>query len=263
LKQVFAGDNYILFVAIEVIMDKMEKKFIFFIIFMVLGILLAVQFRSTLYANRQRSALELNIERLEARINEAKTIEAELKAQLEENTLKKENYLKAFIEDKDDDKLRREWEAVRLIAGLTDVKGPGIVIKLDDAPARLDGVDPSQLIIHEQDIRIILNDLKKAGAQAISINGERIVAISEQVCAGPTILVNRNRYPVPYIINAIGDPDLLYESLSRSERIALMIEDRIRVEIKKSKEVIVPGFSHSDNLDDFISHLEVVNYENK
>ena len=68
---------------------------------------------------------------------------------------------------------------------------------------------------------------------------------------------------MPYIINAIGDPDLLYESLSRSERIALMIEDRIRVEIKKSKEVIVPGFSHSDNLDDFISHLEVVNYENK
>ena len=118
-------------------------------------------------------------------------------------------------------------------------------------------------IITRKDDKIILNDLKKAGAQAISINGERIVAISEQVCAGPTILVNRNRYPVPYIINAIGDPDLLYESLSRSERIALMIEDRIRVEIKKSKEVIVPGFSHSDNLDDFISHLEVVNYENK
>lgn len=100
--------------------------------------------------------------------------------------------------------------------------------------------------------------MKKAGAQAISIKGERVVSTSEVVCAGPTILINGNRYAVPYEICAIGDPDLLYDSLMRSERVALMIEDKIRVEIKKSKDIWVPRFSNIDNIDKYISGLEAV-----
>ena len=66
---------------------------------------------------------------------------------------------------------------------------------------------PSWFIIHDYDIRTILNELKTAGAQAIAINGERVVPMSEQICVGPTIIINDNRYPVPYIIEAIGEPD--------------------------------------------------------
>lgn len=247
-------------------MQKTDKKFIFFIIFLVLGVVLAVQFRSTLYTKKQKASTALNVERLIAQLNEEKKVEAELKARIEENLKLREEHLKAYIETKNDNELKRKWETIetiRLKAGLTDVKGPGIILKLDDAPARLNNEDPSSLIIHDQDVKIIVNELKKAGAQAISINGERIVATSEQECAGPTILINRNRYPVPYIINVIGDPDVLYESLSKSERIAFMIQDKIRVEIKKSNEVFVPRFSHSDHLANFISQLEVIKNENK
>jgi uncharacterized protein YlxW (UPF0749 family) len=236
--------------------DK-DKRIVFFTIFLILGIMLAVQFRSTLYQNRQKSASVLNIEYLRDRISEETRIRDELKTRIEENAVKRDEYLKALLENKDNLGLKREWEIIRLKAGLTDVKGPGIILRLDDADAR-QGVDPSLLIIHDQDIRIILNELKKAGAQAISINGERIVATSELICAGPTILINKNRYPVPYIINAIGDPDLLYDSLARSERLAVMIEDKIRVEIKKSKEVAVPKFSNLDNLENLISGLVVI-----
>lgn len=224
---------------------------------MIFGVVLAVQFRSTIYSNRQKSSAAFNAERLRAEINNEMRINNELRSEIEEQTVKREKYLKSLIENKNDYEMLEEWDRVMLKAGLTDVKGAGITIKLDDAAAR-QGENPELLIIHDNDIRQILNELKKAGAQAISINGERIVATSEQVCAGPTILINRNRHAVPYTINAIGDPDLLFDTLSRCERIAIMIEDKIRIDIKKSKGVYVPHFSNIDKLNSYISGLEVV-----
>lgn len=239
-------------------MQKRKSKFIFFVTFLLLGTILAAQFRTTLYKNQQKAAAAFNIENLISQINKEKETEAQLKNDMEESIKRRDELRKAFFEDTNDDSLWSEWESIRLIAGLTDVSGPGIEIKLDDAPAKAGG-DPRLLIIHDSDIKKILNELKKAGAQAISINGERIVNTSEQVCAGPTILINKNRYPVPYVINVIGDPDLLYEAVSGSEALTLMIEDKIRVEIKKLKTIKVPKFNDEINkLDDLISELEVV-----
>jgi len=236
-------------------MYRSDSRVIFFLTFILLGIVLAVQFRSTLYTNTQRDSSALNAEMLISQLDEGSRTEISLRAEIEKYMTSNENYIKAYIENRNDDILRMEWEIIRLKAGLTDVKGPGIIIKLDDALARQSN-NTQFLIIHDQDVRIILNELKKAGSQAISINGERIISTSEQVCAGPTILINRNRYAVPYIINAIGDPDILYEGLSMCERIGLMIKDNIRVEIKKTKEIIVPKYSN--NAANLISGLEVV-----
>lgn len=235
-------------------MQKNDRRFIFLIVFMVLGIALTLQFRSTLYTNKQKVSTTINNEMLKARIEEQTNIENELKTRIDYNLKKKDRYLKAIIEKKNDDKLMARWEDIRLKAGLTDVEGPGVIIRLDDATARKTG-NPSLLIIHESDIKIILNDLKKAGAQAISINNERIIATSEQVCAGPTIMINKSRYAVPYIIKVIGDPDILAESMNHSERIDLMIKDNIRIEIKKADNVFIPKFNFPERL---ISGLEVV-----
>lgn len=241
----------------EAVMLQKNNRSTFMVVFIILGIILGVQFRSTLTANRQKSSLTMRIEQMVIQINEQIELENRLKAEIEENIIQREGYLKNLVRQGNSYNLMDEWEYVKLKTGLSDVTGPGVVIKLDDAVARK-GVDPQILIIHDQDIREILNELKKAGAQAISINGERIVAMSEQVCAGPTILINRNRYSVPYVINAIGDPDLLYDSLIRSERIALMIDDKIQIDIKKSKDVLVPKFSNMDKLDKLISGMEAV-----
>jgi uncharacterized protein YlxW (UPF0749 family) len=238
-------------------MLKTGNRAVLFVVFAVLGILVAAQFKATLNKNQLKNAAALNIERLTAQINNEKKIISDIKLEIDENIAVKEEHFKVFMEKSNDDKLLSEWEDARLKAGFTDVKGPGIVIKLDDALARGD-TDTDLLLIHDQDIKIILNELKKAGAQAIAINGERIVATSEQLCAGSIILINRNRYPVPYIISAIGDPVVLFDTLSNCERIQLMIEDKIRVEIKRSNEVLVPKFSSIDRLNNFISALEVI-----
>lgn len=241
-------------------MGNSDRKFILLLAFIILGILVAVQFRSTLLANREKSKGIHDIQVLAETIEKATKAGEELKSQIDEYLNRNENLISDYIKDQNDNKLEKEWNEVMLKAGFTDVKGPGITIKLDDAKDR-DIAEKSWLLVHDQDVKITLNDLKKAGAQAISINGERLLATSEQVCAGPTILVNQNRYSVPYIIDVIGDPDVLYESMSKSERILLLKEYGIKVEIKKSKEIVVPKFKGKP--ENFITGLEVVKNENK
>jgi len=225
---------------------------------MFLGVLISLQFRTTLSANRQKTYSELNIEKLKAQLSEEINIENSLKKSIDENEAKKEAYLKMNIESKNDEylkQLKKSLDDAKLKAGLTDVKGSGVVVKLDDAPARTANLDPWDIIIHDIDVVKVLNKLKAAGAQAISINGERIISTSEQICAGPTIRINKNRYAVPYEIKAIGDPNTLYEGISKSEIVAILQEFKIRVEITKSDNIIIPKFK--GNLDNLVSALEV------
>ncbi|HEX2926870.1 MAG TPA: DUF881 domain-containing protein, partial [Ruminiclostridium sp.] len=98
-------------------------------------------------------------------------------------------------------------------------------------------------------------ELKMAGAQALSVNGERIISTSEQVCAGPQIFINNNRYPVPYEIKAIGDPDKLEKNISESETMASLLECRIRVSITKSRELTISRYI--GDISKLISALEV------
>ncbi|HHV98501.1 MAG TPA: DUF881 domain-containing protein [Clostridiaceae bacterium] len=241
-------------------MGNSDRKFILLLAFIILGILVAVQFRSTVFANKKKSSDYHDIQALTESIKKATEIGEELRNEIDDYLSRNENLIRDYIKDQNDNELRREWDGVMLKAGLTDVKGKGVIIQLDDAKYR-EIEEKSWLLVHDQDVKIILNDLKKAGAQAISINGERITPVSEQVCAGPTILVNQNRYSVPYIINAIGDPDVLYESLINSERVILLKEYGIKVEIKKSDEVVVPKFKGKP--ENYITGLEVAGNEKK
>jgi uncharacterized protein YlxW (UPF0749 family) len=236
-----------------------RSKYILMAIFIVFGVVLAVQFKSTLYAKNQTALNSLGAEKLVAQLAAEKKEVEKLNKAIDENVAKREEYIKEYMERNYDGSTQKERENAKFVAGLVDVKGPGIIIKLDDAAVRKENTPLNWLIIHDQDIKIILNDLKEAGAQAISINGERVVAMSEQICAGPTILINGNRYPVPYVINAIGDPGTLYESMSKSPRIAELVEYNIRVEMTKAKELMIPKFSGGINLERFISGLEVSN----
>lgn len=229
-----------------------------FIVFLVLGIVVAVQIKSTLSARKASASSKLSVEMLKEQLTREKTSIEELKAAIDENLAMRNEIIREYVEQQDDDRLRKEWELIRVHTGLVDVKGPGIVIELDDAPEMHPDGDPYWFIVHDQQIKLILNDLKIAGAQAIAINGERIVPMSDQTCAGPTIIINDNRYSVPYVIEAIGNPDELYEMMMNSRTIAEMMLFDIRVEIKKVKEITLPKFSGADKLDRYISGLEVV-----
>ena len=116
-----------------------------------------------------------------------------------------------------------------MVAGLTDVEGPGVSVILNDSKAENTTGDEADYLIHDSDLLSVINELRDAGAQAISFNGERILATSEVRCAGSVVMVNGKRFAAPFIIYAIGDPDYPLQRADHAGRrggCARPVEDR-------------------------------------
>lgn len=103
--------------------------------------------------------------------------------------------------------LATELDAQRALAGTVPIRGPGLQILLDDSNVRriLPSQDPDNYIVHEYQIRDLVNLLWGSGASAIAVNGERFVNSTSVYCVGSTILINDTRTSPPYHIVAIGD----------------------------------------------------------
>ncbi len=114
--------------------------------------------------------------------------------------------------------LTQELEHLRLLAGLTAVTGPGVVVEMDDSPLSLrPGDDPNTVILHYTDLQGVVNELWANGAEAVTINGERVVVSTGLTCVGTTILCNAKRIAPPYRIVAIGDPSTMLASVQRPD----------------------------------------------
>lgn len=113
------------------------------------------------------------------------------------------------------DKLRDRVEELERAAGLKAVEGPGIRVTLNDAPKSDQDVDVDQniLIVHQQDIRAYVNALRAGGAEAISIQGQRITATTGIICVGSSVLLDDVPYFPPYVIEAVGNPTSMRSSL--------------------------------------------------
>ena len=97
-------------------------------------------------------------------------------------------------------------DKINFMAGTTAVKGPGVVLTIEDSKKALSSADNTNLyIIHDEDVLKVINELRAAGAEAIAINDQRLTANSEIRCAGPTISINNTRISAPYEIKAIGN----------------------------------------------------------
>jgi uncharacterized protein YlxW (UPF0749 family) len=220
-----------------------QTRWILFSIMLFLGVIFALQVRSTLIYlnNHQNPDDEMFLQQYTEQLNSEKESGIKLAAELKQIEKEKEDILRsASFYMKDIDSINM-LENYKIAAGLTDVKGTGLKIILNDAVTSSKS-NPNTSVVHNTDLFIILNLLKKSGVQAISINGQRIIATSEVVCTGPTVRINRYRYPVPYEIIVIGDPDILYTTISESETVAVLRLDGIRVDISKQKEIVVPGY---------------------
>lgn len=176
---------------------------------LVLGIMLAIQFKTTTTYNEQypQERVEVLAEKLKTATSERDAMAEEilsLRSQLK--NVRENNQAMADLQD--------ELQKSSLFAGLLPVKGPGITLTVNDIPRNLqNGDNPNNFIVHDQDLLFLVNELKASGAEAISINGERITAMSEIRCAGTMILVNTNRIAPPFVIKAIGNPDMLVSGL--------------------------------------------------
>lgn len=246
----------------EAAMKFRDNIFILFIIFIWLGALATIQIRSTVDMQRQ-NAETLDLGKLKDQLDSKIKLGESYKAQITKLENDKEVFIKASSTNAANAQSKMELDYLRLICGLTDITGDGVIITLNDAegPDVVDADSVMDYIIHDSDILNVVNQLRIGGAQAISINNERIISTSEQVCAGPTIKVNSNRYAVPYEIKAIGDPRELYATLTGSGLIDEMTTLGKRVTITQKEGIEIPKFSNDIN--GLISKLEVVNNESK
>ena len=128
--------------------------------------------------------------------------------------------------------------------GLTEVTGPGVIITLDDSKkASSTAVNISDLLIHDADVLSVINELKNAGAEAISINDQRLVPTSSITCGGNIIEINGEKTGAPFVIKAIGLPELL-SGLSRPGGYLEILKDAsIEADLKTSNSITIPKYT--------------------
>jgi uncharacterized protein YlxW (UPF0749 family) len=127
-------------------------------------------------------------------------------------------------------------------SGLEPVHGPGLVVTLQDAQRDANGrfprdASPDDLVVHQQDILAVLNALWSAGAEAIQMQDQRIIATSVPRCVGNTLLLNGRTYSPPYTITAIGNAAGMQAALSAAPLVTLYKQYVVRFGLGYHEEV--------------------------
>ena len=214
------------------------------IIFLLFGFMLATQFRV-------RPSIDANVyhQRSEELSLLLKITEEERDRLKEEVQILRDRVAEIMAGQADVKALQEELIKARILAGLVEVKGPGVTVEMNDAQKPVgSGQDPNLFIIHDDDILAVVNELFAAGAEAMCINGQRVVATTEVRCVGPVIMVNGNRVAPPILIQAIGDSSVLEAALKmRGGVVDNLGLWGIEVKIKVEEEVVLPAYSGSVN----------------
>lgn len=217
-----------------------------FILMAVLGVLLAIQFRaldsgfkyvsfedvSEIHHELERETAELNL--LKASLEEAKSELSELKGA--ENT---EEIMSILSENLD---------FAFQMSGLTEMTGEGVIVIITDGERELfENEDPNNLLVHDVDIRAIVDDLRDAGAEAISINGQRVMFNKSKIqCTGPTIKINDKVFAQPFVIKAIGNSKYLKSSVNAPGKYGYILRQwGVFVEVNTSVSVTIPKYEGS------------------
>jgi len=138
--------------------------------------------------------------------------------------------------------IKQEISDNNVLLGKSDVEGPGVKITLDDDdnPNRQD----SGQFIHDSDIVQVINDLRNAGAEAISVNGQRIVYNNYGLCYGSNIDLNGIKIVTPFYINAVGNQDVLYNYLTLEQTHITELKDRdVQVNVVKEKKIQILSYN--------------------
>lgn len=140
-------------------------------------------------------------------------------------------------------KLEKELSKLNTVLGYTDIKGKGLIVTLRDSSDNF-----SKNVVHDADVLETVNELFNAGAEAVSVNGQRIISTSAITCAGNVITVNNEKVAVPFVIKAIGSPENLYETMVRPNGYLDILDYKYNINIKvekveKENGIIIPKYT--------------------
>ncbi len=134
---------------------------------------------------------------------------------------------------------------VERVHGLAPVAGAGLKVTLDDSSRENSPTgNLNDLVIHSQDVQAVVNGLWRAGAEAISINGQRLVGTSAVLCVGNTLLLNGTVHSPPYVISAVGARQDPFQS---DDLVRRLHDDAdafgLRFSVSKEADIRVPAFT--------------------
>lgn len=199
-----------------------------------LGVIIGVQFHTV---KKQRLSTEnQRLSEVTLALNQARAERDTLQQQVE--TLEK-----ALQKQQTGGSSGTEIENLQAFAGLIAVAGEGIIVTMNDSSANMGG-DKNAYLVHAEDLLSVVNELNGAGAEAVSINGQRMVAKSAITCAGSIVMVNGVRVAAPFEIKAVGDSEVLQSALKFPGGVVDSLSPwGIEITIRKETEVTVPAYT--------------------
>lgn len=214
---------------------KIARNIAITLICVILGVMVAWQYKSVNYNQGLAAFEKMREDQLKTELIKLQNTQNELRARIAE--LEKENRAFESAKAGDDDlakQIQTNLQNARIFAGLVDVKGKGLIITLDNY---------GYATVEDTDILDVVNELRASGAQAISVNEERVVAMTEIREAGAYIMVNGKQMMPPFVIKAISDPGKLERSLRMLGGVVESLEQlQLKVTLKQDDNILIKKF---------------------
>jgi uncharacterized protein YlxW (UPF0749 family) len=125
-------------------------------------------------------------------------------------------------------------------------------VALEDAPRSVDipGLDPNLLVVHQQDIQAFVNALWAGGAEAITLQGQRLISTTGIKCVGNTVVLDGVPYSPPYVIEAVGDPSSLRGAMTASPEVTTYTQyaQRYGLGLEESDVDLVKAPAHAGSV---------------
>jgi len=211
---------------------------------MILGFMLSTQFK----VQRQVALKDVTgLQRAQELGQQLEKAEKERDALMGELQLARSQVLTMATSHNEFKELSDQLIQAQLHAGLIALTGPGVVIVMNDSTRPVSpGENANNFIIHDEDVLKVINELSAGGAEALSINGQRLTGRTEIRCTGPTITINGVRTAPPIVITAVGDPAKLESVIMMRGGVAEGLKQwGIQISLKKETAVTVPAFKGS------------------
>ena len=150
---------------------------------------------------------------------------------------------KAAAGNEEDTVMEKELKENNSFLGLSEIKGEGVIITLDDnRNVEGDELNIAQYLVHEQDLLQVINELYNAGAEAISINDNRIVGSTAILCDGNIIRVNGKIITVPITIKAICSKAIINTLIRPQGYLQIMANEGVKVKPETSNDITIPKY---------------------
>ncbi len=210
---------------------------------LVMGFLVATQVRAGRALTSQVEIPTRNVYALATLLKSEREARQSLAAEVSKLRAQQEAYERAAAQGRSlTEAMGKELETLRIALGLKAMRGPGVVVRVEDPKIQPKG-STNPIVVSYQDLVAVINELWAAGAEAISLNGQRMTASTGIGQVGGTVVVNLQRLRGPFDITAIGDAATMDGALNiRGGMVESLRALGLTITIKRRENLTVPAF---------------------